>query len=81
MDNSKMIQCDVCNSKVLESDWETHIDTDKIKDPANPRTIDIDAIQPLIYITGVKEYRKIGKKIGDAYDCLLFAVSLVDGSY
>ncbi len=34
MDNSKMIQCDVCNSKVLESDWETHIDTDKHKEKA-----------------------------------------------
>lgn len=47
---------------------ETHIDTNKIKDPHNPRTIDIDAIQPLIYITGAREYRRIGEKIGDAYE-------------
>lgn len=46
---------------------ETHIDTNKIKDPANPRTIEIDAINPLIYISGSREYRKIGEKIGDAY--------------
>ncbi len=29
-----MIQCDVCNSKVLESDWETHIDTSQHKEKA-----------------------------------------------
>ncbi len=29
-----MIQCDVCNSKVLESDWETHIDTSQHKENA-----------------------------------------------
>ena len=25
--NSKMIQCDVCDFEVAESDWDTHIDT------------------------------------------------------
>jgi len=34
MDNSKMTQCDVCNSEVLESDWETHIDTSQHKEKA-----------------------------------------------
>ena len=34
MDNSKMIQCDVCDSEVLESDWETHIDTSQHKENA-----------------------------------------------
>ncbi len=29
-----MIHCDVCNSKVLESDWETHIDTSQHKEKA-----------------------------------------------
>ncbi len=29
-----MIQCDVCNSKVLESVWETHIDTSQHKEKA-----------------------------------------------
>ncbi len=34
MDNSKNIQCDVCHSEVLESDWETHIDTSQHKEKA-----------------------------------------------
>ena len=34
MDNSKMIQCDVCDSEVLESDWDTHIDTSQHKEKA-----------------------------------------------
>ncbi len=34
MGNSKMTQCDVCNSEVLESDWETHIDTSQHKEKA-----------------------------------------------
>jgi|GEM_PF-4492270 len=29
-----MTQCDVCNSEVLESDWETHIDTSQHKEKA-----------------------------------------------
>ena len=29
-----MIQCDVCDSEVLESDWETHIDTSQHKEKA-----------------------------------------------
>ena len=46
---------------------KTHIDTDKLKDTNNPRSFDIEAINPLIYIGGVREYRKIGEKVGDAY--------------
>jgi hypothetical protein len=34
MDNSKLVDCDVCDSKVLESDWETHIDTSQHKEKA-----------------------------------------------
>jgi len=34
MDKSKMIHCDVCDSEVLESDWETHIDTSQHKENA-----------------------------------------------
>ena len=34
MDNFKMIQCDVCNSEVPESDWDTHIDTSQHKEKA-----------------------------------------------
>ena len=29
-----MIHCDVCDSEVLESDWETHIDTSQHKENA-----------------------------------------------
>ena len=32
MKNSKMVQCDVCDLEVTESDWETHIDTVKHKE-------------------------------------------------
>jgi len=47
---------------------QTHIDTDKLKDKDSPGSIDIDAFNPLVYISGVREYRKIGEKIGDAYN-------------
>ena len=46
---------------------ETHIDTDKLEDPGNYTSFDIDAIDPLIYIGGAREYRRLGEKIGDAY--------------
>lgn len=46
---------------------ETHIDNDKIKDIKNWGTINIEAINPLVYISGAKEYRELGSKIGDAY--------------
>ncbi len=34
MDNSKTVHCDVCDSEVLESDWDTHIDTNQHKEAA-----------------------------------------------
>ncbi len=34
MDNSKLVDCDVCDFKVAESDWETHIDTKQHKENA-----------------------------------------------
>lgn len=46
---------------------ETHIDSDKIANPDNVKSLDIDAINPLVYISGLQEYRKLGEKIGDAY--------------
>jgi flavin reductase (DIM6/NTAB) family NADH-FMN oxidoreductase RutF len=46
---------------------ETHIDSDKIEDPAIAKSLNIEAINPLIYISGLQEYRKLGDKIGDAY--------------
>jgi flavin reductase (DIM6/NTAB) family NADH-FMN oxidoreductase RutF len=47
---------------------ETHIDTDKLADTGEYTSFDIEAINPLIYIGGAREYRKIGAKIGDAYN-------------
>jgi flavin reductase (DIM6/NTAB) family NADH-FMN oxidoreductase RutF len=46
---------------------ETHIDSDKIGDPTKAGSIDIEMINPLIYISGKREYRDLGKKVGDAY--------------
>lgn len=46
---------------------EVHIDASKLRDTANMRSLDIEAINPLIYIGGAREYRTIGKKAGDAY--------------
>jgi len=34
MNNSKMVHCDVCDSEILESDWDTHIDTVQHKEKA-----------------------------------------------
>ncbi len=46
---------------------EVYIDTDKLKDPSDYTSFNIEAVSPLIYIGGAREYRKIGEKIGDAY--------------
>ncbi len=46
---------------------EVHMDTDKLKDPDNPGTYLTELMNPLIYMGGAREYRKIGGKIGDAY--------------
>ncbi len=46
---------------------ELYMDTDKLNDPDNPRSLDIELFNPLIYIGGAREYRKIGEKVGDSY--------------
>jgi len=46
---------------------ETHIDSDKIQDHEKINSMNIEAINPLIYISGKQEYYSLGKKIGDAY--------------
>ena len=46
---------------------ECHVDTDKLKDDEDIGSIDIAAFDPLIYFGAVREYRRVGKKIGDAY--------------
>lgn len=46
---------------------QTHIDTDKLKDAEKHGSVDIGLFNPLIYIGGAREYRRIGEKVGDAY--------------
>lgn len=46
---------------------EVHMDNDKLREPDNPGTYIAEAMNPLIYMGGAREYRKLGKKIGDAY--------------
>lgn len=46
---------------------ETHVDEDKIMNPEDKGSVSIEAINPLIYFSGVREYRKIGAIAGDAY--------------
>ena len=46
---------------------EVHMDTDKLRDVENPGSFIAEACNPLIYIGGAREYRKLGKKVGDAY--------------
>ncbi len=46
---------------------QVHMDTDKLRDPQNPGSYMAEAMDPLIYMGGAREYRKLGEKIGDAY--------------
>ncbi len=46
---------------------ETHVDTRLLKNASDHASIDIDQFNPLIYFGGVREYRIVGEKIGDAY--------------
>ncbi len=46
---------------------DVHMDTDKLSDHNDYTSLDIEAFNPLIYIGGAREYREIGKKVGDAY--------------
>ncbi len=46
---------------------ETHIDTDKLRNIDDYTSLDIEAMNPLIYIGGAREYRNIGAKAGNAY--------------
>lgn len=47
---------------------ELYMDTDKLKNTSDPRSLDIELFNPLIYIGGAREYRKIGEKVGDSYE-------------
>jgi flavin reductase (DIM6/NTAB) family NADH-FMN oxidoreductase RutF len=43
---------------------ETHADGDRLLGSKMP---DIDAMDPLVYCATIREYRKIGKKLGDGF--------------
>ncbi len=47
---------------------EIHVDSDKMHGDAKPGSIDITAIEPLIYFSGVRKYCKLEKIVGDAYE-------------
>lgn len=68
------LECELTDSRIVGSTnhftgkiLETHIDTGKLRDVKKYGSIDIAAFNPLIYIGGVREYRKVGEKAGDAY--------------
>ena len=46
---------------------QVHMDTDKLKDISDPGSYIPEAMNPLIYMGGAREYRRLGEKIGDAY--------------
>jgi flavin reductase (DIM6/NTAB) family NADH-FMN oxidoreductase RutF len=46
---------------------ETHIDNDKLTDTTDPASMDVLAVNPLIYYSGVREYWSLGEKLADAY--------------
>lgn len=45
---------------------EAHADKAVLEDPAGD-TVDIEALDPLIYCAGTREYRRIGGKVADAF--------------
>ena len=65
----QLIQADIvgATNHFIGKIVETHIDTDKLADTGDYTSFDIEAIDPLVYIGGAREYRRIGEKTGDAY--------------
>jgi len=51
---------------VLGEIVEAHADVSILSDP-DSTIVDMDALDPLIYIAGAREYRKLGGKVADAY--------------
>ena len=46
---------------------QVHMDTDKLTDISDPGSYIPEAMNPLIYMGGAREYRKLGEKTGNAY--------------
>jgi flavin reductase (DIM6/NTAB) family NADH-FMN oxidoreductase RutF len=47
---------------------EVHVDEDKMSSE-NRAQVDIDKVDPLVYCATIREYRKLGGKLGDAFKC------------
>lgn len=45
---------------------EAHADEEILRDPDGD-LIDVDALDPLVYLAGVREYRRLGEKVADAF--------------
>jgi len=45
---------------------EAHADEDILVDPEGD-LVDMDALDPLVYCAGVREYRRLGEKVADAF--------------
>lgn len=51
---------------VLGEIVEVHADEDVLAAPGSD-LVDIDRLDPLVYIAGVREYRRVGEKVADAF--------------
>jgi len=45
---------------------EAHADEEILREPDGD-LIDVDALDPLVYLAGVREYRRLGEKVADAF--------------
>ncbi len=68
------IECELVESSIVGRTnhfvgkiLQVHMDTDKLKDTEKPGSYIPEAMNPLIYMGGAREYRTLGEKIGDAY--------------
>lgn len=51
---------------ILGEILETHADEEILRDPDGD-LIDIEALDPLVYLAGVREYHRLGGKVADAF--------------
>lgn len=51
---------------ILAEIVEAHADEEILRDPEGD-LVDIDALDPLVYLAGVREYRGLGPKVADAF--------------
>lgn len=51
---------------VLGEIVEAHADESVLREPGSD-LVDVDALDPLCYLAGVREYRRLGEKVADAF--------------